>query len=538
MRTPSQLISLALGMTDPPSSSPLLLTSVETRFFRIYEVELPMPAFRGFPSTWHFAILETNAAQLTLAALLAEARAIIDGRSRQIPLALITDDPQLSLSDELTAANKHVFCLDSSTLPTQLRSETTPQLAPLVLCFRHVLDTKDPSLISFSPYQREKPVVGWRFFGRRRELNRLLYTNENYVLVGARRAGKTSLMLEVERLLKANKEQVFYVNVQHCSKPGDVVRELLRTISPRDATSAVRRSAALDEPLLSQILRTITAQSPRTTLLLDELGNVITNLPQEDWQFLGTLRKIAQQGRLRLILSCFQEVFLRQQSEFNGPLVNFAATMRLGLFSDAEVEELLLSPLDFWHPMEHNRRRQMLQHVLSVVGHHPYFLQYFCGRFFEDLLNPNTDSDSVTVVESLLRRGLVDCFADPVDEVFFRIPSASIRCLFLKRCLAADSANEELRRAEITEEWIDQTLLGMGYKSTFSGRRSLLEGFQVHGLTSSVQGNPAVQSVASPIIYLFVKRTVASVEELTKKLQADMHREIAIWQLSPAEGGD
>ena len=58
------------------------------------------------------------------------------------------------------------------------------------------------SALMFSPYSRNRPAFGWRFFGRKKELDLLLESEESFFVVGGRRMGKTSLLRELERRMK------------------------------------------------------------------------------------------------------------------------------------------------------------------------------------------------------------------------------------------------------------------------------------------------------------------------------------------------
>lgn len=535
MRSVTELIRVAIGQPEFDRISLCPRFADQAHHFQVQEVELPMPAFRGFPDQWIFAVLDESRITKTTTpdAVRAEGRLILDRLPDQMPLVYLSTDERFHLGDEFTLPKRHVFCLDAHDLPQTMTHETTPRYAPFVRAFRRVLSSRNPALLWFSPYQRGRPVSGWRFFGRKRELEQLLYTNDNYVIVGGRRTGKTSLMLEAHRALTELGEASYHVDVQPCRTPAEAVRAIMTVLSARDAASAMRRHEALGDKLLSQVLKTITARNRRTTLFLDELGNVIADLPREEWSFLGTLRQHAQSGKLRVVISCFQEVFLRQQSEFSGPLINFAKTMRLPLFSDRDVEEFVLTPLEFWEDLEEHARRQLVSGAQSAVGYHPYFLQYYCHELLAGSLDGN--ETTMTVMRrshELLRddEAITACFADCVREIYFNVPSAAIQFLFVSRCHEADRANQELRRAEIDDEWVDEALRRIGYDTTVAGRRNLLEGMGVHGLTAALHGNPERQVVAAPMVYLYLKRT-QPIERYLEKLARDISREEGQWGL-------
>ena len=56
---------------------------------------------------------------------------------------------------------------------------------------------------TLAPYETRAPVTGSRFFGREYETSRIIGSPDtNHAVLGIRRIGKTSLLREVERILK------------------------------------------------------------------------------------------------------------------------------------------------------------------------------------------------------------------------------------------------------------------------------------------------------------------------------------------------
>ena len=113
-------------------------------------------------------------------------------------------------------------------------------------------------------------------------------------------------------------------------------------------------------------MKGLQASGRHVVLVLDELGNVITKRRQDDWTIIGILREYSQSGSIRLIMSGFQEFFLKQRTEFEGPFVNFATPLRLGGFSNAEIEEFIPRPLDIWGQI--SRRSEMLDTMITRSG--------------------------------------------------------------------------------------------------------------------------------------------------------------------------
>jgi len=330
-------------------------------------------------------------------------------------------------------------------------------------------------------------------------------------------------------------------DVENCRSPAEVIGEILRVLSPRDLASAIKHNEALGEPILSNVLRRMTTGKTPTTLFLDELGNVISNV-KADWSFLGVLRKYGQQseGRFRFVISCFfQEIFLRQQREFSGPLVNLAHTMRLGLFRKEEVELFVLAPLQFWTGLQESEKRSLMGRVNALVGRHPYFLQYFCYTLFEKIAEaPGPDIDLLNLADTILGKDLQESFQSAVEEFFVRMPSTLMKYLFLRRCREAESPgrDHELSHTEFDDGWLQSVLTELGLDSTHGSRRKLLEGLEMHGLCVFVDDDRTRMVVATPIVYRYFDRTTPDFAQLLQKYADDARREGDLWEMSRIAG--
>jgi hypothetical protein len=532
-----------VAVGNPKLKSVEPVNRINAQHFDLYKVELPQPAFRGFPPEWMFIILrriEAITDEEARESVIQEARRLSSMHFGHLPLVLVSDDRNIQLGSEFNFAARNVFCLDAPDLPKQEEYSTNPRTAPFVLALRNKMQSEQIRAF-FSPYQKQHPVSGWRFFGRKRELYELVNSQSNIAVVGGRRVGKTSLLQEAKRLLEENGEKVYFLDVQRCLTANDVTNVILQALDPKEVTSAIRRGKALGEPVLAAVLKRVTHGEERTTLLFDELGNVLSRLSKDDWSFFGQLRNYSHNGRLRIVFSCFQELFLRQQSEFTGPLVNFADILRLGVFTDAETEEFVTGPLAFWKPLSDRDRKALMALVTSVVGRHPFCLQYFCANLFGQV-TAGDGGNLLTAAQTLLKRDLVECFAVPVDELFYKMPSPTLQYLFLRRCQEADQRDEEICAAVLEDDWVQQTLASLGYDSTLASRRNVLEGLEVHGLCVPDHQNRRRQVIAAPVMYLYVKRE-GDLDRVLPKLREDIRTDyrqygLACATAAAARGGD
>jgi AAA domain-containing protein len=518
-RTDLQLLRAAIG--DDSLPLPERMGDGEGRF-HLYQVKLPLPRYRGLPPVWSFAVAGSSDRSLPAQereAFLTEARELIRKHLHpSTPLVLVCEDPAIRLNDKLRFDGKNVFFVDEHMLPSGREiSKNHPRSAAFIAAVRGKLDAQDLSTVLFDPYQPEKPATGWRFFGRRRELDRLVGSDENFFVVGSRKIGKTSLLNAVRDQLLERGEAVYWPKIQHLSSAQQVVDAILQELSVRDIATAQRRKKVLNEDMLASVLRTMSARKGRITLILDEVGNVVFKNSQEDWRLFGILREFSHSGRLRVIMSGFQEFFIKQRDDFTGPFVNFAGVMRLGGFQDPEIDELLVEPLKLWGRVEDDSALRRM--VIARVGRHPYFLQFLGQAVFRTMFE-RRHPEAQSIVEDLLR-GSLEIFQPPTEALFLRIRSAALRYLFLKRCHEAAAERAPVDQADLTDEWMERSLADLDYPSTVAGRSWILDELQMRGLTVRVNATGSRQRVALPVIY-----SVMNESETIERYLAALARDI------------
>jgi hypothetical protein len=502
------------------------------QLFDVYSVQLHPRTFLGVPDSWLFAVLRAAGAGVYTEEAVFQAaqdlvRQCVPDRK---PLLLISLDTRVHLSDEFQESRKAVFFLDSRDIVGSGRRHVSRQLAPFVAALRRRLRAGHMSPFC-SPYQRREPVTGSRFFGRERELRLLMEGDENVAVVGGRQIGKTSLLREAHRRLSELNAPAFYVDVQACSSANDVMKTILREVSPRDMYAARHVSDILGQRVFPEFLKRLSSRGEAVTLFLDELGNLFKNPEDGDWGLIGLFRKYTQGGRLRLVFSCFQELLLHRQREYKGPTVNFAATERLGTFSEDDVAQFVLGPLDTWKPIPEPDRDKLLHLTTSVVGMHPYALQAFCCALFAEI-GQCASGRVIHVAQRLLGAEILRTFERPLEELFFEIESAIVRYLFLRRCHEAHTHGESLTEALIADTWVNATLRDIGYRTTYLARRNLLAALEVPGLTHAHKTVHDRQHVSAPFVYCCVAHTdTDEVQRLLTEFRADIAAEAKTWGL-------
>jgi hypothetical protein len=536
MTSSEALLRASIANPNVTAITPEKRLSALTPCFDVFRLTLPLPDFNGLPTNWIFAIQrprDGSAHCATREAVLDSAYSVLGGIPESEHVVLVSNDPAARLGDEFDRARRAVFCLDSLEFVDHGKKSLPPRLAPFLGAVRRRVTTDPVFALLHSPYQRSKPVWGWRFFGRGDQLEQLVLTNENFVIVGPRRIGKTSLMREAHRRLVERGEEAYFVDVQDCTSANDVVREIVHQISPRELARSVKHHEVLGDTVLASTLRRMASGSARTTLFLDELGNVIHGLPKDNWSFLGVLRKFSQAGQLRFVVSCFQEYFLRQQQEFSGPLINFATTMRLRVFNPKEAESFVLAPLQFWTNLNEREERGIVDIVTSRVGRHPFLLQYFCAELFQRLAGGDTTAnvvrslgrpEFVQEINALISSRLIECFGPAVDELFGKIPSPLVKYLFVKKCRDALKLGERLHQVYFDYDWVQQCLRELGYEGTFQSYSNVLEALEMYSLCTGASDTNNKMMLTAPIVYAYLEKSIGPLDGMITRLADDVQR--------------
>ena len=139
------------------------------------------------------------------------------------------------------------------------------------------------ALSLLTPYETSKPVSGSRFFGRDLELRRILQgSTSNFAIMGIRRIGKTSLLREIERRLRAAaqesgderaQERIIVMDCSAIASPNDFIREVVRKLHPPELARLDNRQFPIFFPnFLERMSRRF---GGRLIFLLDEFDSLL-----------------------------------------------------------------------------------------------------------------------------------------------------------------------------------------------------------------------------------------------------------------------
>lgn len=229
---------------------------------------------------------------------------------------------------------------------------------------------------TLSPYETRSPVTGSRFFGREYEVSRILSSpDSNHAILGIRRIGKTSLLREIERLLKEGGDpaHVVYLECSDLLSTDDYIREVVRKLNPRELPRLHMQKYVFFFPdFLERMSR---AFKSKLVFLLDEVDNLVI-MQRGDWELFRMLRASANKGACQYILAGFREA-MKEQYMLDSPFYNFAQEIRLSEFSLKQAHELIVTPMENLR-VRIRSKDEVVKRIFEETAGHPNLIQYYC----------------------------------------------------------------------------------------------------------------------------------------------------------------
>jgi len=258
-----------------------------------------------------------------------------------------------------------------------LDEEDLQRIAARPLSDRRILEEicQQLPLASLSPYEISSPVTGSRFFGREYELRTILHhPDTDYVIVGVRRIGKSSLLLELKRRMEEFEDggdgTVFFFDCSDFHSKEDYIRAVVTELDIRER----QRMTFQKFPNFLQY-KSYRGKRP-LTFLLDEIDYLIHFDRQDGWSLLRTLRASSQKGFCRYILTGYREAIEESLSD-QSPLYNFVTRLPLGNLSRDDTRKLVTAPMQSLG-VTLEREKDLTSQIFEQTAGHPNYVQFYC----------------------------------------------------------------------------------------------------------------------------------------------------------------
>jgi hypothetical protein len=309
--------------------------------------------------------------------------ALIDGDSR--PIREYTDNLQDQARVVVIGTAEQDVLLQSRRPTGDLRDILSAQL----------------SISLLAPYETAAPVTGSRFFGREYEVSRILENPDtNFVILGIRRIGKTSLLREVERRLREHEHEVethhiIYIDCSDLSSTEEYIREVVRKLNPKELPRLHLQYAFFFPDFLERMSR---MYHRKLIFLLDEIDNLIV-LQRSSWELFRMLRSSSNKGFCQYIMAGFREA-MEEKSSIDSPLFNMVQDVRLNEFKRKQAQDLIVVPMENLG-VHFRDKEQVIERIYAETAGHPNLIQYYCTILLRSL-DLNKPGQRVIGLDSLI----------------------------------------------------------------------------------------------------------------------------------------
>ncbi|MCP3962171.1 MAG: hypothetical protein GY719_30380 [bacterium] len=231
-----------------------------------------------------------------------------------------------------------------------------------------------------NPYTTEKPVERLEmFFGRADEVDKILSRpGTDYMVVGSRRIGKSSLLKYLEKITAKSEERApIYLDCSSIGDPDIFAKALAGKINPR-------RVSRIKIGNLVQLVRASqSVKKMRYLLLMDEVDALVEHAAaSQDWRIFEVLRELSNARTVQSIFTGYT-VLYEAWKNLKSPLFNFVSLIYLSTLTKHSARKLVTEPMAALGVTFKSRRT--VKEIINETGGHPSFLQFFCSSLVEVL---------------------------------------------------------------------------------------------------------------------------------------------------------
>ncbi len=265
-----------------------------------------------------------------------------------------------------------------------------------------------------APYETTKPVVGSQFFGRQFEINKVLTHSKNYLFLGIRRIGKTSLLKELKRRMDhldpPGKNQIrrLYVDCTVINSEEEFLRALTYDLDRSEIKMLMRRAAESSRYQRMMFDRFAGIHDGPVTFLIDELDRLLVRISDQQHLF-DVLRAASNAGKARFIMAGFRQA-MRAVANQQSPFFNLAEIINLRHLKRSEVRHMIIAPMEQLRITIQNRE-EVVNRINRETAGLPNYVQFYCKTLLDQLdwagRDTITEDDLELVYENREFRNLV-----------------------------------------------------------------------------------------------------------------------------------
>ncbi len=187
---------------------------------------------------------------------------------------------------------------------------------------------------SISPYQTSGGIQKeMDFFGRIEIVRDIkMNSNKNYMIVGGRQLGKSSILRKLYRSYASSTSvDCRFINMERMK--GDIVLAMAKNFG-------MAKNSNLDD-----VLAYIIKADKKMLLLIDEVDEFIEPEVKKEYEILKALKNLAEEGKANFVLAGYWTLYQYVTADYQSPLYNFGELIVLEGLEKKACKELMLEPM-------------------------------------------------------------------------------------------------------------------------------------------------------------------------------------------------
>ncbi|MCK5718810.1 MAG: hypothetical protein KAH84_02540 [Thiomargarita sp.] len=207
-----------------------------------------------------------------------------------------------------------------------------------------------------SPYQTQGGITKSNAFFGREQILAQIFNRElrNYLVIGGRQLGKTSLLRQIER---------YY---QHHPKIECVYLSVGRS----------------DKKIFNQYLTNL-PNKRQSLLLIDEADIFIQREMATDYPMLNHFRNLSEEGRCYFILAGFWDLYQATVLDYHSPIKNFGESITIGALEPKACRKLAIEPMKMLGI--NYDKDELVERIVVETGQRANLIAIVCDEMLKDL---------------------------------------------------------------------------------------------------------------------------------------------------------
>ena len=321
------------------------------------------------------------------------------------------------------------------------------------------------SLQKVSPYQTAGPATT-TFYGRAKIIDHITRAaNASYSIIGARKIGKSSLLLRICDSPPPNTYYIF-INLDQVFRGVSDYKPFLRNLQQKIEeifdlkVNLVRFTTGRSLSRLNDVMGKLSREGKKIIFVFDEVDILVQFDRKHEYRLLHTFRTMSQNTCCQFIFAGFKELYHRKR-EIENPLYNFCKEIILTPLDRKAALDLITRPMDSIGVQYQNPEDREL--ILEYTACHPNLLQFFCEELIDKIEEHSKVEDRRTIfkkdIEKLLNSKYENYIMDEIYMFFSDLPDINrLILILLVEEYMEQSGQASFSLAKIRDKLIQQGL--------------------------------------------------------------------------------